>query len=371
LREEKTGGHCINPGSRNKAIAFLPRPCYRCAVQELTAILKKGSDLDATCVESAIDGLLSGEIADANKAGFLKALREKGETADEIAAFVNALLARAIDPQIDRARLGGPLLDVCGTGGDHMDLFNISTTGMFVIAAGGAVVVKHGNRGITSKCGGADVLEALGIRIDLDSDALRRCVETTGLGFLFAPNYHPAFKAIAPVRRMLAEQGTKTIFNILGPLLNPARPDYQLVGVFDKTLLSKYAAVLGLLGRKHAWALNGAGADEILPFGSTEVVESTPSGLRNIVIEPGALGIEPCAQEALRGGDRAENARILTGVLDGSIRGPKRDVVMLNAAAGFVVTGLVPDLAAGIALANEQIDSGRAQAKLRAMREFA
>jgi len=340
-------------------------------VQELITILKSGSDLNVNQIESAIDRLLSGNLDPSLKAEFLKALRNKGETAGEIAAFVNALLARAIDPGIDRSRLAGPLLDVCGTGGDQMDLFNISTTGMFVIAAGGAVVVKHGNRGITSKCGGADVLEALGVRIDLGPVELKRCVETTGLGFLFAPIYHPAFKVIAPVRKALAEEGIKTIFNILGPLLNPARPDYQLVGIFDKTLLAKYAAVLGLLGRKNAWALNGAGADEILPFGATEVVESTSAGLRNFVIEPGLLGISPCSQEDLRGGDKAENAAILLGVLDGSIRGAKRDVVLLNAAAGFVVTGLAPDLTAGIALANEQIDSGRALAKLQALREFA
>ena len=339
-------------------------------MRELIAILKNGAELDATQIESAIRGLLSTEMDDATKAGFLKALREKGETASEIAAFVNALLARAVDPQIDRARLAGPLLDVCGTGGDHMNLFNISTTSMFVIAAGGAVVVKHGNRGITSKCGGADVLETLGVRIDLSPADLKRCVETTGLGFLFAPYYHPAFKTIAPVRKALAEQGIRTVFNILGPLLNPARPDFQLAGVFDKMLLEKYAAVLGLIGRTRAWALNGAGADEILPFGSTVVVEATTGGLRNFVIDPGAMGIASCAPAELLGGGKTENARILQGVLDSSIRGPKRDAVALNAAAGFVVTGLAPDLAAGMALADEQIDSGRALAKLRALRDF-
>ena len=322
-------------------------------------------------MEAAIDGLLSPEIPDTAKADFLKAFREKEETAAEIAAFVQALLKRAVDPMLDSERLSGPLLDVCGTGGDQMELFNISTTSMFVIAAGGAAVVKHGNRGITSKCGGADVLEALGVRIDLAPATFRQCLETIGLGFLFAPHYHPAFKAIAPVRKLLAGQGVKTVFNILGPLLNPARPDYQLVGVFDKTLLPKYATVLGLLGRTRAWALNGAGADEILPFGSTEVMETTAAGLRPFVIDPGQLGIAPCAQESLRGGDKAENAEILLGILDGSICGPKRDAVVLNAAAGLLVTCLAPDLASGIALANELLDSGRALEKLVALRDFA
>ena len=339
-------------------------------MQALISLLKNGSDLDVVHVEAAIDGLLSGKNPAPTKAEFLLTLREKGETASEIAAFVNALLTHAIDPEIDRTRLTGPLLDVCGTGGDHMDLFNISTTSMFVIAAGGAVVVKHGNRGVTSQCGGADVLESFGVKIDLNPVALKHCVESIGLGFLFAPHYHPAFKAIGPVRKMLANQGYKTIFNILGPLLNPARPDFQLVGVFDKCLLSKYATVLGLLGRTRAWALNGAGADEILPFGSTVVVETASAGVRDFVIEPGQLGIPSCEQNELRGGDKIENARILLGILDGSIRGPKRDVVVLNAAAGFVVTGLVPDLAAGIIHASEQLDNGLALKKLQALREF-
>src|SRR5438132_10040756 len=167
-------------------------------MNELIAHVENGSDLSAEQVERAVDFLLDEKSDAAAKAAFLKALRAKGETAREIAAFVKSLLARAVDPQIDPAQLSGPMLDVCGTGGDRMDLFNVSTTSMFVLAAGGAVVVKHGNRGITSKCGGTDVLEELGVQIDLPPDALRRCVEQTGLGFMFAPHYHPAFKVIAP-----------------------------------------------------------------------------------------------------------------------------------------------------------------------------
>jgi len=339
-------------------------------VQDLISNLRNGDELTGPQIESAIEALLSPQTSDAVKAEFLKELREKGETAQEIAAFVNALLDRAIDPQIDRRNLTRPVIDVCGTGGDGLELFNISTTSMFVMAAGGAVVVKHGNRGITSKCGGADVLEALGIRIDLGPEELKRCVEKTGIGFLFAPNYHPAFKAIAPVRKLLAEQGVKTVFNILGPLLNPARPDFQLVGVFDRALLAKYAAVLGLLGRRHAWALNSAGADEILPFGSTEVVATSHAGLRDFIIDPGALGFAPSAIEELRGGDRVENAAILTGILDGSIRGAKRDAVALNAAAGFVVTGRVSDLKEGIRFANDLLDKKAALSKLEALQNF-
>ncbi|HWB60374.1 MAG TPA: anthranilate phosphoribosyltransferase [Chthoniobacteraceae bacterium] len=340
-------------------------------MQDFIAQLERGHDLSDAQVAEAVAALVSPEIGNDPKGLFLKVLRAKGETAAEIAAFVRNLLERAVDPQIDAAKLPGPMIDVCGTGGDRMSLFNVSTTGMFVLAAGGAVVVKHGNRGITSKCGGADVLETLGVRIDLAPADLKRCVETIGVGFQFAPNYHPAFKVINPVRKMLAERGSTTIFNLLGPLLNPSRPAYQLVGVFDKTMLGKYAAVLRLLGRKRAWALNSMGADEIMPFEPTDIVETIAGETeREFLIHPWHLGIQPCAVEELHGGDCAANAAILTGILDGSIRGPKRDIVLLNAAAGLVVTGLAHDMHAGMALAGEQIDSGRALAKLRALQAF-
>jgi len=340
-------------------------------MQNLITQLATGEDLAPSQVEEAVAALISENVDGNLKASFLKALRSKGETADEIAAFANALLARAIDPRIDPQNLAGPMIDVCGTGGDRMNLFNVSTTGMFVLAAGGAVVVKHGNRGITSKCGGADVLESLGIRIDLPPADLKRCVETIGFGFLFAPYYHPAFKAIGPVRKALAVEGATSIFNLLGPLLNPARPACQLAGVFDRAMLAKYAVVLRLLGRKRAWALNSQGADEIMPFEPTDVVE-TIAGCpeREFLIHPWHLGVEPCAIGELHGGDCAINAKIVTGILDGSIRGGKRDIVLLNAAAGFVVTGLAHDMHAGMALANEQIDGGNALAKLHAAQRF-
>ena len=340
-------------------------------MHDLISHLERGENLSSPQVEEAVSSLVSAAFDDETKAALLKALRTKGETAEEIAGFVNALLTHANDPQIYPQKFDGPVVDVCGTGGDKMDLFNVSTTSMFVLAAGGAVVVKHGNRSITSKCGGADVLESLGIRIDLSPADFKRCVETIGFGFMFAPHYHPAFKAITPVRKMLAAQGLTSIFNLLGPLLNPARPPYQLVGVFDKAMLGKYAAVLRLLGRKRAWALNSQGADEIMPFESTDVVETYADEIeREFLIHPWHLGVEPCAIEELHGGDCAANANILTGILDGSIKGGKRDIVLLNAAAGFALTGLAHDLHAGMALANEQIDSGRALEKLRAAQGF-
>lgn len=336
-------------------------------MQTLTTPLQDGRDLTPEEVEHAVAQLVSAEVPDAEKADFLRALRGKGETAAEIAAFARALLARAVDPGIAAANVPGPMLDVCGTGGDKLDLFNISTTAMFILAAGGVCVVKHGNRAITSKCGGADVLEELGVRIDLAPAELRRMVETHGIGFLFAPAYHPAFKAIVPVRKALAAQGIPTVFNLLGPLLNPARPAHQLVGIFSAALLPKYADALAALGRVRAWAVHGSGMDELSLAGPSDVREIAGDTVREFTVDPRELGLARCGVEALRGGDRATNAAILTAILDGTERGPKRDIVLLNAAAGFVITGLAGDLAAGLELAGGQIRSGRALAKLRAL----
>jgi anthranilate phosphoribosyltransferase len=262
------------------------------------------------------------------------------------------------------------MLDVCGTGGDKMELFNISTTSMFVLAAGGVTVVKHGNRAITSLCGGADVLEELKVKIDLTPALLRECVERVGLGFIFAPSFHPAFKAIAPVRKALAAEGIPTIFNLLGPLLNPARPPYQFVGIFCRERLPVYAEALKRLGRQRAWAVHGEGLDELSISGPSEVHEVSVLGIKRFEIHPQVLGIPHGHVGELRGGDKQHNALLLTEILEGSLRGPKRDVVVLNAAAGFVVCGLAPDINAGLELAREQINSGRALAKLRALQAF-
>lgn len=339
-------------------------------MHELISHVRAGGHLTAGQIATAVAHLTAAEWEDTVKAELLRVLREKGETVEEIAAFAQALLSLAVDPGLDLALLPGPVIDVCGTGGDRMELFNVSTTSMFVLAAGGAVVVKHGNRAITSKCGGADVLEHLGVKIDLPPEPLRRCVESLGLGFIFAPAYHPAFKAISPVRKLLAAQGIPTVFNLLGPLLNPARPPHQLVGIFDRTLLPKYAETLRALGRERAWAVHGDGMDELATTGPSEVYEVTPSGTRRFDVDATALGIAPAWLEDLRGGDGAGNAQILTGILDGSLRGAPRDMVVLNAAAGFVVAGLSPDLSSGLVLAREQIDSGAALAKLHGLRNF-
>ena len=344
-------------------------------MQDLTDHLKKGQELTADQIVRAADTLLDGSLPAGEKADFLCALSDKGESPAEIAAFATAFLERAVTPTLDRERIGKPLLDVCGTGGDKLNLFNISTTSVFVLAACGVAVVKHGNRGITSKSGGADALEALGIRIDLPPEDFGRCVEEVGAGFLFAPLYHPAFKAIAPVRKQLAEAGRRSIFNLLGPLLNPAKPDYQLIGVFDPAVGSAFAEILSRLGRKVAWAVHGttetgAGMDEISNLGpSTVWAANGPDRLKS-TIEPSSLGLAPATVTDLEGGDAITNAAILTGILDGSVTGPKRDLVTINAAAGLVITGIADDLSDGLHLANEAIASGAARAVLERWRNF-
>jgi anthranilate phosphoribosyltransferase len=344
------------------------------AITDLIAGLKSGVNLSPEAVREAVAFLLDPEADGGLKADILRALGQKGETDDEIAGFAQAFLDRSVNPGLDPQSMPGPLLDCCGTGGDKLDLFNVSTASMFVMAAGGICVVKHGNRSITSKCGGADVLEALGIRIDLPPADFKQCILKVGCGFMFAPYYHPAFKAIGPVRKALATEGAPTIFNLLGPIINPARPPYQLVGVFLKSALPKFASVLRLIGRQRAWAVHGSigagqGMDELSTLGPTAIAAVEESVIRAFTLQPKDYGFQPATLGDLKGGDIQTNARILVDVISGA-RGPKRELVELNAAAGFVVTQISKDLDAGLALAREVIDSGRALAKLKALQGF-
>lgn len=341
----------------------------------LTEKIQSGGFLSADDVQTATEMLLDETLPHEAKADFLTALSLRGETAEEIALFAEEFLSRAVEPGISKDSVDRPLIDVCGTGGDKLDLFNVSTTSVFILAAGGLAVVKHGNRGITSKSGGADVLESLGIRIDLPPEDISRCLKEVGAAFLFAQMYHPAFKAVAPVRKLLAERGQRTMFNLLGPLLNPARPDYQLIGVFDGNAGPKFAEILRKLGRKRAWAIHGttetgAGMDEISNLGPTKVWSTAPDDPVDSTLSPEDLDIGPATLSELTGGDAAENAETLVGILSGSVRGPKRDLVSLNAAAGFVIAGLANDLNAGLARAREALDSGKALEVLRKWQEF-
>lgn len=344
-------------------------------MQSLTRQLLDQTNLDATQIATAAAQLVDPAVESAQKADFLRALAKKGETPAEIAAFVNEFLKLAVDPGLDRAKLPGPMLDVVGTGGDQLHLFNVSTTAMFILAAGGVCVTKHGNRGITSKAGGADVLEALGIQIDLPKEKVVAGIEKTGLGFFFAPLYHPAFKAVVEARKLLAAEGQRSIFNMLGPLLNPGRPDYQLIGVFDPKLTRTFGEILVQLGRKGAWVVHGStgdgrGMDELSSLGLNDICEVKAGQLRDTTLDPHKLGFAPAKVEELVGGEAAENATILESVLAGTTQGPKRDIAVLNAAAGFVITGIRDTIESGKAYAEELLDRGAALAKLREMQSL-
>ncbi|MDD5199026.1 MAG: anthranilate phosphoribosyltransferase [Terrimicrobiaceae bacterium] len=338
-----------------------------------------GSDVAALCAM-----LLDEARTVEERAGLLRALTAKGETPAELACFVRTLLARARKIEIPAS--GAPLMDVCGTGGDRQGLFNISTAVMFVVAACGVRVAKHGNRGITSKSGGADVLEACGVRIELDPAQAAKVLDQAGCVFLFAPLYHPAFKAIAPVRKFLAEQGQATVFNKLGPLLNPANPPYQLAGVFDPAMVATYGAVFAELGRTRAWAVHGraprgvgrepegvdrqpgAGLDEMSTLGVTEVHSVDGLSRASFTLDAAEFGIRKPAIEELLGGSAAENAVRLDSLLRGRAEGAIADMVAWNAAGALVVAGACADVGSGLDRAREAIRSGEAAARLDALR---
>jgi anthranilate phosphoribosyltransferase len=337
--------------------------------------LQAGLDLNRGDVGYGVTRLLSEQTEAGQKSGFLTALHHKGESAEEIAWFVEQLVDRAINPMIDPATLPGPMIDVCGTGGSGLEVFNVSTTIMFILAAGGAAVVKHGNRSVTSCCGSADVLEALGVRLEWPPEELTECVQRLGVGFIYARIYHPAFRALAEMRVQLAAENKRTIFNLLGPLLNPVRPRRQLIGVYAPRLTRVLADVLRQLGGERAWVVHGLtedgrGMDDISNCGATTFTELTNGKATSAVIDCRWLGIPAATLADLRGGEAAENAQILEGILSGAVQGAKRDLAVVNAAGGFVVAGLARDLGDGIALAKEQIDSGAALGKLHALRDF-
>ncbi|MDB4354171.1 anthranilate phosphoribosyltransferase [Akkermansiaceae bacterium] len=338
--------------------------------------LEDGQDLEPREITVAAEFLLD-ESADLEKKGrLLKALAAKRETAAEIAEFVSVFLERAVKPSFLGREFDGPTIDVCGTGGDKLDLFNISTTSMFVVAAAGGVVIKHGNRGVTSKSGSSDVLSQLGVPLDLPSDRIGDCLEKAGVGFLFAPMYHPAFKAVAPVRAALAKEGVRTIFNLIGPLLNPANPECQLIGVMDQKLCPVFADILQRLGRDSAWVVSGRtqddrSVDEVSLMGPSRICKSGRfQKLVDEEIEPADFGLELASVGELRGGDATENAETLVAILSGKETGPKRDIVLLNAAAAIACAGLADNIGDGLKLASEMIDSGAAIQRMRRLQEL-
>lgn len=357
------------------AVAVPPRFRQNPGMQELERHLHAGLDLTPAQVAAAADFLLDASASAQRKASFLRSLSIKGESAAEIAAFAREFLRRAVDPGIDPAALPGPVLDVVGTGGDKLNLFNVSTTAIFPLAAGGVTIVKHGNRAITGKSGGADVLEALGVKIGLPPAELGRCVRDTGIGFIFAPLYHPAFKEVAEARRILANEGRRSLFNLLGPLLNPARPAHQLVGVFDVNLVPVFAQILRELGRKSAWVVHGStddgrGMDELSTLGINHLAKLDSGNIEVQVLDASTLGFAAAKVAEVAGGDAQENAETLEGVLACRIKGPRRDLVVLNAAAGFVITGKATGLGEGRKLAEELLDRGAAHVKLRELQDW-
>ena len=310
------------------------------------------------------------KVPAAGKAAFLSALAQKGETPGEIAAFARALRDKSIQPPLDAETRAREILDVVGTGGDRHGTFNISTTTAIVCAAAGVTVAKHGNRAVTSQAGSADVLEALGVRIDLTPEEAARSLRKHHFAFFFAPNYHPAFKHIAPARKLCAERGQRTIFNFLGPLLNPARPSAMLVGVPRPELCEPLARVLQSLGVRRAMVVCGSVSaashlDELSTLGPNMVAEFYQErGFAASVLSPEQFPVQPAKLADLIGGDCKTNAEIVRRILRGEERGPKLDAVLLNAAAALFVAGKTESLVEGWDLAAEIIDDGRANAKL-------
>src|SRR5438270_5312363 len=351
------------------------RPKDRRRMTSLIEKVRAGGDLNLKDVQQAVMLLLSDLVPARRKAEFLTLLHRKGESASEIANFVRVLLERAVPLQIEENDVSGPIIDVCGTGGDGVNLFNVSTAVMFVLAAGGLTVIKHGNRHVTSLSGSADVLEALGAPIDLEPEDLRECVRRLGLGFVYARLYHPAFRALAEMRSQLAGKNQRTIFNLLGPLLNPTRPMRQLIGVFSPRLTRTFAEVTRQLGRERAWIVNGMAndtlrMDDVSTIGPTTIAELDRGKSTSAVLDIRLLGIPQASLDDLLGGDAKTNAQIVAKILSGTETGPKRDLIIANAAAGFVVAGQVREMNVGIAMAREQIECGRALEKLRALQAY-
>jgi len=325
-------------------------------VIEAIGKLVRGESLTEEEASAAMRLIMSGEATPVQIAGFIIALRIKGETAAELTGL--ARTARALATPIDA---GDGLLDTCGTGGDGTGTFNISTLAAVVAAACGARVAKHGNRAASSACGSADVLEALGVKIDLGPEGVARCIQEAGIGFLFAPVFHPSFRFAGVPRR---ELGVRTVFNILGPLCTPAGASRQALGVADAALAPVMADVLMRLGVERALVFHAAdGMDELSTVAPSGVIELEDGRRQEYVLDSVELGLPRATPEAVRGGGAAENAAIATALLGGAT-GPRRDILLLNAAAALRVAGLAPDWKEGLALAAEAIDQGRAAATL-------
>ena len=331
-------------------------------IQDAIQILVDGESLSADQATAAMNEIMTGEATSAQVGSFLTALRIKGETVDEITGMARVMREKSLHVSVE-----GDVVDTCGTGGDGSGSFNISTTAAFVVAGAGVAVAKHGNRAMSGSTGSADVLEALGVKIALSPESVARCLNEVGFGFMFAQGYHPSMRFAAGPRR---EIGIRTVFNILGPLTNPAGADRQVIGVADPSMADRMARVLGQLGSRKALVVHGSdGMDEITITGPSTVWQLENGEVTEFEVTPGDLGFPVSAAESIRATSAEHSARIARSVLAGE-SGPARDVVLLNAAAALVAADRSDSLAAGFELAARSIDSGDAQAKLDAVVEL-
>lgn len=327
-------------------------------MKELIAKVVEGKDLTEEEAKKGMEILLSGEATQAQIGSFLTALRMKGETLEELVGFASVLRDKAetISPQV------GNYVDLVGTGGDCTYTFNISTTSAFAVAAAGLPVAKHGNRSISSKSGAGDVLEELGVNIMAEPATVERCVNEAGIGFMFAQLFNKSMKYVGQARK---EMGVRTVFNILGPLANPSRAKNMVVGVYSPMLTEVVAKAMARLGVERAFVVSGAdNMDEITLTGTTTISEIKDGEVKTFQFTPEEVGLKTCSLEELRGGDGKENAKITKAILSGEEKGPKRDIVLLNAGATLYVGGIAKDMKEGIELAAEVIDSGKAKAVL-------
>jgi anthranilate phosphoribosyltransferase len=325
-------------------------------IKEAIQTLVSGQSLTMEEAAAVMEEIMQGEATPSQIAAFITALRIKGETVDEIVGLAKTMRAKAM-----RVTTSEPVVDTCGTGGDGSSTFNISTVAAFVAAGAGLKVAKHGNRAMSSKCGSADVLEALGVKIELNAEQVQQCLQEVGIGFMFAPVFHPAMKYAAVPRR---EIGIRTVFNILGPLTNPANARAQVLGVADDSLIEKLALVLQGLDCQHVLVVHSEdGLDEITVSGKTRVCELKDGSINSYLISPDDFGLPQASLDSLKGGTLDENAALLRSVLSGT-PGPQRDVVLMNAAAVLLAGEKVGTLQGGVDLAKEVIDGGHATDKL-------
>ena len=330
-------------------------------MQDTIRRVTDGEDLSLAEAETAATAVFE-DATEAQIGALLAVLRAKGETETEIAGFARGMrgAARTIDPARD------PLVDTCGTGGDGYNTINVSTTSAVVTAGAGVPVAKHGNYSVSSSSGSADVLESIGVEIDGEPAAVERAIEERGIGFMLAPVFHPAMKAVIGPRQ---ELGMRTIFNVLGPLTNPAGADAQVVGVFDSELVPILARAMAQLEVDHALVVHGDGLDELALHGPSTVAEVTGESIEEFTIEPGDVGLQPASVDEVAGADPETNAKILRDIVSGTEDGPKRDIVLLNAGAAIYVGGAADSIAAGVEIAEQAIEEGSAEAVLERLRE--